>query len=478
VAKSDVMLKLSYEFSDTDYLEFKVGRTDLDADVGYIGLTKADFNANPYRRYVGSSIDNMNSDQTRYYLRYLKELSPEMKLSTTVFSNEFNRNWYKAKYKTFASDAVLQGTADGSFTVKNNDRTYEVWGIQSNLEWEMDNHLLDLGFRYTDDVYTSNPYTEDTYTVTANTSVTGPVPGTRKDASDRTSEAIELYFTDKISVTDQLTVTPGFRYTDVEYVYKGADARSLDDLLWGVGATYVLSDKLTCFAGVYQGHALPGAEGGSGHSAKGLRDIEESLGFEIGLRGSLPEDVSFEAVYFRTDYENMLALASLASGVENSTNVGEAGVQGLELSLATDLGKDQGIGVPVNFSVTFTDAEFGSLSGTGKGIWEDSASGNEMPYIPDLQCNLRTGLVFDKLSTYLNYHWQDEVYTDGANDATEILDEYGILDWSAFYSISKDVELFGKVTNLLDKEYAVSEMPDLYRAGAPRMASIGVKFDF
>ena len=101
-----------------------------------------------------------------------------------------------------------------------------------------------------------------------------------------------------------------------------------------------------------------------------------------------------------------------------------------------------------------------------------------MPYIPEFQFNLRGGLVFDQLGTYFNYHWQDDVYIDGANTATEKLDDYGVLDWSAFYGITEDVELFGKITNLLDKEYAVSEMPDLYRAGAPRMASIGLKFDF
>ena len=472
VAKTDLMLKLSYEFSDTDYIEFKVGRTDLDADVGYIGLTEADFNANPYRRYVGSSIDNMDSDQTRYYVRYLKELSDEMKLSTTFFSNEFNRNWYKAKYSTFDSDAVLQGTADGNFTVKNNDRTYEVWGIQSNLEWELDNHLLDIGFRYTDDVYTSNPYTEDTYTVVANTSVTGPFGPSKAvtTSSERSSEAIELYITDEITVSDQLTVTPGARYTDVDYVKTATGSR--DDILFGVGATYVLSDTLAGFGGLYQGHALPGASGGT----SGL-NIEESLGLEIGLRGSLTEDVAFELAYFRTDYKDMLALESLAGGVPNSANIGEAEVQGIELSIATDLGKNQGIGIPFSLSLTYTDAEF-TQTVDGDDFWDDVTSGNEMPYIPDLQYNVRTGLVFDNLSTYLNYHWQAEVYSDGANTATSKVDSYGVLDWSAFYPIAKDVEIFGKVTNLLDKEYAVSNMPDLWRAGAPRIASIGLKFDF
>ena len=39
ISKNDITLKLGYEFGEGDYIEFKAGRTDLDADVSYIGLT-------------------------------------------------------------------------------------------------------------------------------------------------------------------------------------------------------------------------------------------------------------------------------------------------------------------------------------------------------------------------------------------------------------------------------------------------------
>ena len=37
ISKNDITLKLGYEFGEGDYIEFKAGRTDLDADVSYIG---------------------------------------------------------------------------------------------------------------------------------------------------------------------------------------------------------------------------------------------------------------------------------------------------------------------------------------------------------------------------------------------------------------------------------------------------------
>jgi outer membrane receptor protein involved in Fe transport len=64
------------------------------------------------------------------------------------------------------------------------------------------------------------------------------------------------------------------------------------------------------------------------------------------------------------------------------------------------------------------------------------------------------------------------------NGFTAKLPDYGVLDWSAYYEIKEGVTLFGKVTNLTDETYAVSDLPDGYRAGAPRIASIGMEFDF
>jgi outer membrane receptor protein involved in Fe transport len=90
--------------------------------------------------------------------------------------------------------------------------------------------------------------------------------------------------------------------------------------------------------------------------------------------------------------------------------------------------------------------------------------------------NLRGGLEFEKFSTYLNYHWQDSVFTNELNDHE--LDAYGVLDWSAFYDVTDNVTLFGKVTNLTDEVYAHSILPGGYRPGQPQSWSLGMEFDF
>ncbi len=493
VAKTDLMLKLGYEFGDENYLEFKAGRTDLDGDVSYVGLSREDFLTNPYQRYVGTAQDNMDSDHTRYYLRFRKEFTPDVGLTATAFYNEFNRDWYKvadvtpsagAKIKvgkgvttSLAHLAVLKGAAAGNYSVNHNDRSYEVKGIQANVDYKVGWHDFDVGFRYTEDVYTNNPYTTDTYDVIAGTSIARSATTSPSSLYDRRSEALELFFTDEITL-GALTITPGVRYTDVDYEYKGSNARSLDDVIVGLGAGYEMTEALSFFGGIHQGHSFPGAEGGSSEASKGLRGIEESLGFEVGFRGFAADLVAFELAYFHNTFDNMIASASLATGVEDSANIGDASVHGVEVVIGSDLGRDLSFAIPVSVSVTYTKSEFDAVAGSGTGYWAGATPGNELPYIPDFQYNLRGGLELDKVSAYFNYHWTAAVYSDGSNTPAEKLSDYGVLDFSAFYALTEGVQLFGKVTNFADKKYVASFMPDGYRPGAPRVASIGMSFDF
>ena len=505
IYKNDMLFKLSYEFGEGNYLEFKAGKTDLDGDVSYLGVTKADFNANPYQRYTGTRHDNMDSDQTRYYLRYLKEINDTTKLTAAIFSNEFNRNWYKISKVAGKSVgegvlgdannvAILKGDADGTIVYKHNDRTYETQGVQANLDFELGSHALDLGFRYTNDDYTYNPgYTEDTYdmsTVTGLALASSTGPKNTKSDTYMESEALEVYLLDEFSL-GALTLTPGVRYTSVDYfthgggVYLESDGTnvhtdtSLSTTLLGIGSTYELGSNIL-FASVHQGQALPGPK------TKGLKNEETSLGFEIGLRSNGASSFAYEVAYFNTAFDDMFIYPSTGSGSTTGSQVGEVDTSGFELLLAKDFGNDS-VGVPLQFALTYTDAEYGtsmnSAKEKAKDRYDNATKGNNIPFIPELQFNIRGGLVFDKASTYLNYHWQDKVYVNGSNtveipgfDAT--IPSYGVLDWSGFYEIKDGVSAFAKVTNLGDEVYTMSDLPDGYRPGAPRIWSIGMEFDF
>jgi Fe(3+) dicitrate transport protein len=492
IAKTDLMLKLSYDFADGDYLEFKAGRMDMDADVSYQGLSKTDFDANPYSRYAGTNQDNMDAEQQRYYLRYLTELSDELTLSTTAYYNEFSRNWYKLAKSANAivdstgaytansvfDSAGLTGVSGTSYQTKANDRTYETKGIQGNLNYESGMHNIDLGFRYQEDHYFKNAWRNPTYTWQANGGLL--YTPNAKSAKDpyKDAEALEVYLSDDINLGN-LTVSPGIRYSSIDYTYSGANARTLSDTLLGVGAVYAMSDTMSIFGGVHQGHSFPDAESAStyidGTDVEGYRNEEKSLNFEFGIRGSLSK-VYYELVYFNTSLEDMLALKSASSNTDRSFNMGEASIQGLEVLLGTDLGENMGFGIPVQLSATFTDSEYESVSAATSGYLKGGVAGATLPFIPDTMLNLSGGLEFEKSRTYLNYHYQDQIFTSGYNKHT--LGAYGVLNWSGFYDISDNVTLFSKVTNLTDEVYAQSTQPGGLRPGQPRVWSFGMEFDF
>lgn len=483
IERTDILLKLSYEFAEGDYLELKAGRMDMDADVSYQGLSKADYASNPYQRYANTDTDNMDSDQTRYYIRYNKDFSDSLSLSTTVFLNEFNRNWLKlAKVnstkvgKGVYSDptlvSVLKGDSAGTYEVKSNDRSYQSKGILANFDYEVGINDIDFGFSYIEDDYDKNPYYTDEYTVTVAGGITTRskvvIPGSANYAY-KDAEAFEAYIVDDIDF-GTLRLTPGVRYSSIDYT-NGANTRSIDDIMVGIGAAYEFSDTLSIFSGLHQGHTFPDAES----VAADLLDQEESLSFEIGARGIF-SDISFEVAYFSTKLKNMLVLSNLNSGTLGSANIGEGSVDGVELQLSTDLSKGGSFGVPISTSFTFTNTEFESSTAPTTGYLSGASAGKEFPYVPDFMMHLRAGLAFDKASTYLNLNYQGSSYTDGAN--TNQLNKYGSLDWSAFYDFSERVTVFTKVTNLTDETHVQSVLPDGYRVGKPRSWSVGMSYDF
>ena len=484
--KTDYMLKLGWTPNDDrHYWEFKFGRTDLDGQVGYTGLSTADFAADPRQRYAATRFDNMDADHTRAYLRHLLEINDQATLSTTIFYNQFNRDWYKladitpdatatkSKLSTSALEdadvlAVLKGTAAGSFRLKHNDRTYTVRGIQTRLDYELDNHSIEAGVRYTYDVYDSNPYTYGNYTMDATGGITQGAD-TAKSGSSRNSKAWEFYVQDTIDVGN-IAVTPGIRHTQVDYDYKGAKA-DIAVTTPGVGFEMPLDGGAEIFGGYYRGQALPGPSGAIGGTQE-----ETSDSVELGYRAANDNGTFFEAVAFHTRFKNMVAQDSIGLNT-TSRNFGEATTKGMEFLLGTDLGNlhDFGIPMPFTLSATYTDSQFDNAT-TGNDFWADALPGNAFPYIPKWQFNARLGLLFGKTDAFFNYQWVDDVYTSADNTGT--IDGYGLLDLSITHHLREGLDLFGKVTNLTDEDYAATRLPAGYRAGAPRLYSVGVNYAF
>ncbi|HSN47302.1 MAG TPA: TonB-dependent receptor plug domain-containing protein, partial [Flavobacterium sp.] len=89
--------RLNTDFDAKTYqsLTFKLQYSEDFANETYLGLTDVDFKADPYRRYLGSNEDNIDTEHFQlmatHFIKPLKNLT----FTTKAYRNTFARNWYK-----------------------------------------------------------------------------------------------------------------------------------------------------------------------------------------------------------------------------------------------------------------------------------------------------------------------------------------------------------------------------------------------
>jgi Fe(3+) dicitrate transport protein len=516
--KTDTMVKFGWQPDLSQYhsFEFKLGYTDFHADETYLGLSTEDFEKDPYRRYAASRFDNIVTHHTRTYLRHQTRWSNGSTLSTTAYYNNFHRNWYKlnqvdgddlaaALFNGSELYEVLTGTRAGELRVKANNRNYYLGGVQSEFSGEFYagevHHDFTAGVRLHrdqirrfqwEDIYRMNDDGGLDEFILYGYSEPGGAAGNRRQLIDSTS----FYITDRISA-GSFAVTPGIRYEKVNWDYFRADGRdpaiddsgSYDSAAPGVTVEYSVDEKTRFFVGLNRGISLVSP----GSSRSGL-DPEETDSFEAGVKASADKWYG-EAVFFNTRFKNLIARESDAGGnpVGGDKNVGEIASRGLELLLSTTLYEDSDIRVPLTFAFTYTDAEFGDGTASGNTdstIFAGALSGNELPYIPNIQWNVTTGLETKHWSFHIAASYVDASFADGTNIGLEVdtsgnpdarfgrIDSYFLLDLSYQFQVSATTALFASMQNALDEVWLASRIPHGPRPGAPRQTTVGVEWKF
>ncbi|NQZ55879.1 MAG: TonB-dependent receptor [Lentisphaeraceae bacterium] len=481
------MLKLSFEPNSSMYqlFEFKLAYSDMRANETYTGLEREDFKSDPYDRYWGTQFDQINTNAVRSYLKHYVELSDESSLKTTLYYQKFHRNWRKLSGTNLD---VIQGVgaAGSTLQLKNNNRDYNSYGVKTEYKHSLDiagiEHNLTLGARYHIDSYEDNSW-YDKYTVDG-TTITDFTSGKSTAARGqlRDSHALSYYLEDAIAVTDKLTITPGVRLETITYQYDkrdGSGRHSSNTSIWipGVGFSYEINNDLQLFGGVHKGISTPTPNddiAGTSH--------QKSLSYELGLRYN-KETYGGEAVLFFNDMEDIYDPKSEASGASEGRNIGDAETWGVELSAFYDAGaaNDWGFSNPWYVSATYTKAELTKLNTDSKGIngfFENAGPGTDMPYIPEWQAAIGTGIHFDKCGIDINASFVGETFTTGGNTDDNKLDSHLVVDMSAYYQINKNIKLVANVHNLLDEVYEAAQHPDYIRAGKPLSATVGFEVKF
>ncbi len=505
IAKEDYLLKGRLNSSaDAVYqqqLDIKLQYSEEESGMSYLGLTDADFDKDPNRRYGISALDEMQNRHSTVQLNHSIALSDSFALHTQAYYNKFKRDWFKVSLGGLIDDAnggdadaqaVLEGLADYDFGIKHNNRKYEARGLQLSADWQLAtgdiDHDLTFGLRrHWDEVDRFQP-TENFSQMDGELVFQDISAPSSSNNRVEEAEATSFFIYDDIRLAEKLTLTAALRYEDVETEQqryndqarseKGSSkSNSLDEWMPGLGLVYDVNEQLSLLAGVHRGFAPPGAGSDDGVGA------ELSTNYEAGARFN-SGNLYGEVIGFFSDYENTVQNCSIAvpcpDGADSgSYQLGESEIKGLEASIGGEWVLTNGWMLPVRASYTYTDAEITKDSDGG-----DLLAGDNFAYLPENVFALSAGL--DSGAAWrlnLTAAYQDEMCAStgcnrGGTDKFDYTESLWVLDAAAHYDFSEDLSGYLKVDNLFDEQAIVNRGPDGARANRPRTATLGMKFVF
>jgi iron complex outermembrane receptor protein len=304
-----------------------------------------------------------------------------------------------------------------------------------------------------------------------------PVPATAP-LTDRldVQRTVGAYVQDQISLTDRLQVRVGGRYDDF--------LLRVDNRLTGVlgrrkrsrfspqaGIVYELSKPLSLYAAYGEGFRANIGADANGN----VFEPETSKSIEAGVKmTALGGRLTGTLAVYQLQKSNVLATDTLNPGF--SIAIGKARSRGVELDLNGSLPG----GIDLLLSYAYTDAEARSR------VLDPNFSfqiepGDPLINIPDHNFNIQAAKRFTLgarkalLGAGVQYLGKrnGETGTDFTLPSHTLVRAFGQID------VTKDVELFGSVTNLFDEHwYANSYSPVWVQPGTPRTATVGLRAHF
>lgn len=516
--------KIGHETADTDFdLSFTYGDTDLTGN----GVLPQSMLAQR-RDQIYTYPDNTRNNMVMVALNASHWLNEQWLLSGLLYQRSNTTKTLNGDVND-DFDGVLV-TEQGVLNRTRTEQSSQGLGLQAS--WVVDRNTLAFGAtldRSRSDFLQSE---QEGATFNPDRSV-GALDAEEIDNSllGRT-QTVSLYFTDTYNVTDALTATLSGRFNRttvkaedrVDIAVPGnLDANyTYNKLNPAVGLTYVFGPALSAYGGWSQGNRAPTPiELGcadptnpcslpNAMAADPFLEQVTSRTIEAGMRGKISERLDWNAGVFRSvNKDDILFVAEGTGSLGYFTNFGKTQRQGLEL------GMSGGSGGRFNWSLdySYVDATFESTacivsegnSTAGVGCPGDGilvTPGNSIPGIPQHQLRLSADYrVTDNWSIGATLLSFSEQYVHGNENNQHVgegkVEGYEVLNLTTRYRLGSRWELFARMDNVLDEDYASGgilaensfdaagnfltnpnnwEDETFYAPGAPRAVWVGVKY--
>jgi Fe(3+) dicitrate transport protein len=511
IRMNDVALKVEWDIADDQALTARVSRYAEDSKITYSGLRLAEFQADPY----ANPFKNDRYEAERYggALSHAWFIDDATTLKTTLYGSYFTRDWWRQSSNSNqrpndSADPACVGMANLSTTCGNEGRLrdYVAAGVESRLSFD---HTLfglptrtETGLRY---------HFEDQHRRQWNGATPfARVPGVVAENNDRNIYATSGFITTEIDLGGFL-LEPGVRFEHIEFERRnrlnGAQGETdLDVVIPGLGLIYELTDKAVIYAGVHKGFSPPRVEDVISNTTGATVDLgaEESINWELGVRGDIAKGLYGDVTYFRMDFSNQIIPASAAGGVGATlTSAGETLQQGFELLLRGSL-RDAGhlAQDDVYFRTALTYLPTAEFEGTRFSTVPGSncagivppipgptcvlVTGNRLPYAPEWLISAAVGYDWNELvSAEIEAQYTGQMYTDDLETIPVTADgQRGRIESALIWNATVNVEIpdtpmtaYVTVKNVFDEVYVVDQTRGML-PGAPRLVQAGVSVQF
>ena len=502
--RNDINAKIRWEpeSDKAQSLSLKLGFADEDSDETYLGLTHADFDIDPTRRYPASQLDNFQSEHRQLHLNYALQMTESTSLNVKAYLNEFERAWnkfdglmsgtapqkiltspelYANQYRVLSGLANSTGSDSDTIDVTNNDREFSSRGMQISTTTaysfsNVDNELS-FGIRlHKDEV--DRDHRKAGFLMESGNLVDNGIDYPSKVQNHAESQAVSLYASNRFYI-NQLEIELGVRYEDIEgdltnHMLAVTKSNDQSKVLPGLSALWGLSESTSLFAGVHKGYS-PRSPGSSADQA------EESTNYEYGLRYN-QENRGFEIVGFHSDYENLLGrcrVSDFGCNPGEEFSGGEVKISGAELSGSLQRNFDNDLNLTVSLNYTYTDSEFQESFLSTFSQFGLVREGDELPYLPESIARVEILLTKDDWELLGAVKYQSSMREEPGQGPIEqglYGEELTVVDLSASWHFSESGSLQLLMTNLADEQKIVAHRPFGARPNRPFSAVFRVKY--
>ena len=471
---------LEYNFNDS---------TSLSSEITYLnylaqqagGLSDQMFKEDPYQS--NRSRNWFEVDWLLYNIKYKKEFSDKTNFTFSFFGLEAKRNSLG-----FRTNRVSQVDSGQERDLIKGD--FSNFGFESRLltrykAFKNKSYFL-IGLKY----YNSNSSSiqgPGSNGSDANFNFQNSLYPNYNNQSDYTypNKNIALFGENIFYLTENFSITPGFRYENIETKsdgfyrrinldgagnvifnekYDELDVKKRNFLLLGLGISYKPNRNIEMYTNISENYrSVTFADISIINPAYAVNpDIDDEKGytFDLGFRGNVNRKISYDTNIFLLLYEDRIGFVQKVfpdGNVKSERgNVGNARINGIESLFDFDLNEIffKNNDIDINYFVNYSYIESEYLESDQVGI-----EGNSVEFVPNH--NLKTGLKFGykNLSFNFQYSFISKQFTDSSNaiggNLSGVIGEipkYSLADISLSYKL-KNLSFEAGVNNLFNEKY-------------------------